>query len=196
MKPTHNSFVTAVKMILFFTVLTGLIYPLMITGIAQAFFKEKANGSLVTKDGKVYGSKLIGQQFADSGYFWSRPSAVAYGTMPAGGSNLGPTSSILRKQVKERRAAFISANYLDEKTAVPSEMLFASGSGLDPHISTQSALLQVNRIARFRKFNEAKTGKLRALVLNCVEKPQFTLFGEERVNVFMLNLELDKLDKK
>ena len=193
MKAKKKPVIAALKMILFFTILTGLVYPLMITGLAQVFFPGKANGSLVMKNGKVIGSELIGQQFTDSAYFWPRPSATEYGTIPAGGSNLGPTSSDLRKKVEERRIAFVSANHLDNKTPVPTEMLFASGSGLDPHISRQSAMLQVGRVAAFRKFNPEKTRELQSLVVRCTENPQFSLFGEERVNVFMLNLELDKL---
>lgn len=194
MKTSGKPIIVAAKMILFFTILTGLIYPLMITGLAQVFFPGKANGSLVMKNGKVIGSELIGQQFKDSTYFWPRPSATEYGTMPAGGSNLGPTSSDLRKKVEERRHAFIIANRLDDKTPVPADMLFASGSGVDPHISLQSAMLQVGRVAASRRLSTAKANELRSLVLKCTEKPQFSFFGEERVNVFMLNLELDKLN--
>ena len=193
MKAKKKPVIAALKMILFFTILTGLVYPLLITGLAQVFFPGKANGSLVMKDGKVIGSELIGQQFTDSAYFWPRPSATEYSTIPAGGSNLGPTSSDLRKKVEERRIAFVSANHLDDKTLVPTEMLFASGSGLDPHISQQSAMLQVGRVAAFRKFNPEKTRELQSIIIRCTENPQFSLFGEERVNVFMLNLELDKL---
>jgi len=194
MKTSGKPIIVATKMILFFTILTGLIYPLIITGLAQVFFPGKANGSLVMKNGKVIGSELIGQQFKDSTYFWSRPSATEYGTMPAGGSNLGPTSSDLRKKVEERQHDFIIANRLADKTPVPADMLFASGSGIDPHISSQSAMLQVGRVVAFRKLGTDKARELRSLVLKCTEKPQFSFFGEERVNVFMLNLELDKLN--
>jgi len=193
MNSSKKNSIIAAKLILFFTILTGLVYPLVITCIAQVFFPVKANGSLVMKNGRVIGSELIGQQFKDSAYFWSRPSATGYGTLPSGGSNLGPTSTELHKLVEERRQSFIAANRLDSKIPVPSEMLFASGSGLDPHISLNSALLQMGRVAAFRKFDIEKTHQLYSLVLKCTEKPQFTFFGEERVNVFMLNLELDKL---
>jgi potassium-transporting ATPase KdpC subunit len=193
MRATINTVASAAKMILFFTLLTGLVYPFLITGIAQVFFPWEANGSLIIKDGKVIGSKLIGQQFTDSGYFWSRPSATGYGTLPGSGSNLGPTSLELKKKVKERNLAFISFNHLDDKIPVPADMLFASGSGLDPHISQKSAMLQVGRVAKVRAFNAEKTIELRELVQRCTEKPQFSIFGNERVNVFMLNLELDKL---
>jgi potassium-transporting ATPase KdpC subunit len=193
MNNNKKSVIAAAKMILFFTLLCGLIYPLLITGLAQIFFPGKANGSLIQKDGKVIGSELIGQLFTDSAYFWSRPSATGYGTLPGGGSNSGPTSSDLRMKVEARRKAFLSANHLEDDTPVPTEMLTASGSGLDPHISQKSAMLQISRIANIRKFDQKKTQKLLLLVQHYTEKPQFSLFGEERVNVLMLNLELDKM---
>jgi potassium-transporting ATPase KdpC subunit len=193
MNTNNKSVIVAAKMILFFTLLCGLIYPLMITGLAQVFFPGKANGSLIQKEGKVIGSELIGQLFRDSAYFWSRPSETGYGTLPGGGSNSGPTSTDLLSKVEARRKAFISSNHLDDNTAVPPDMLFASGSGLDPHISKQSALLQISRIANYRKFDQKKTQQLLFLVQKCTQKPQFSVFGEERVNVLMLNLELDNL---
>jgi K+-transporting ATPase ATPase C chain len=183
----------AARLFLFFTLLIGLIYPLLITGTAQLLFPSKANGSLVSRNGKIIGSELIGQQFSDSTYFHSRPSATNYNTLPSGGSNMGPTNKELRRLKEERDAAFIASNQLQHGTQVPAEMLFASGSGLDPHISKQAALLQVDRVARVRGFGPEKTQQLWSIVLFRVEKPQYSLFGEERVNVLMLNLDLDNL---
>lgn len=195
MKKT-NSYLAGIKMILFFTVLTGLLYPLFITGFAQVLFPGKANGSLIRIDNKVIGSELIGQKFTDSAYFQGRPSATDYSTLPGGGSNLSPTSSDLKKKVDERRRDFIAFNNLDAKTDVPVEMLTASGSGLDPHISARSAMLQISRVAAFRKFNEEKSRELVKLVARCTEEPQFSLLGEARINVLLLNLELDKMSRK
>jgi K+-transporting ATPase ATPase C chain len=185
---------TAVKFILLLTVLTGICYPLAMTGLAQLAFPEKANGSLIVRDGIVIGSDLLGQKFDSVRYFSSRPSASDYSTMPSGASNLGPTSNVLRKQVEDRRSQFMQINGMADSLAVPYDMLFASGSGLDPHISQASALLQVNRIAVARHFDEAHTTKLKKMILDRTEPPQFLLFGESRINVLRLNIELDKMD--
>jgi len=186
--------ITSLKIFLFFTILTGIIYPLLVTGIAQTLFPGKANGSLITEDGKVIGSRLVGQQFDSLIYFTSRPSAVLYNPLPSGGSNLGLTSGRLKNLVTERRAFFISKNLLDSLAIVPSEMLFASASGLDPHISPEAALLQANRVAESRNYDSAQTQNLNRLIINHIESPQFSVLGEERVNVLILNLELNKLD--
>jgi len=177
------------------TVLTGIIYPLVMTGLAQLSFPSKANGSLIKKDGKIIGSKLIGQKFDSTIYFWSRPSAIDYNPIPSGASNLGPTSDKLKKQVVERRILFATMNTIVDTTAIPKEMLFASASGLDPHISQKAALLQVDRIAKARNFNAIQKQNLVQSVINLTETPQFLVLGEERVNVLILNLELDKLDQ-
>jgi len=183
----------AVKMLLAFTILTGILYPLMVTGLAQLLFPHQANGSLVKKDGKILGSELIGQKFDSNIYFWSRPSATDYNTLPSGGSNLGPTSEKLKNLAEERRRAFISGNNLRTNVVVPAEMIFASASGLDPHISPLAALLQVNRIATARGFSIQQKIQLNELIYKKTEIPQFSLLGEARVNVFMLNLALDKM---
>lgn len=183
----------AFRLFLVLTILTGIIYPLSVTFLSQRCFPAKANGSLVMKNGRISGSELIGQQFSGSGYFWPRPSATGYNTLPSSGSNLGPTSVQLRGLEEKRRSEFISRNMLNSNTQVPVEMLFASGSGLDPHISLQAAILQINRVAEARGFDSAKKLKLQSLVFKFSEKPQYSFFGEERVNVFMLNLELDNL---
>jgi len=189
----HKYFLTSIKVIVVFTVFTGLLYTALITFIAQVFFKDKADGSLVVIDGKVVGSKLIGQNFTDEKYFQPRPSAIGYNPTPSGGSNLGPTSKILEQQVLERKEKFFKENYLPSDKSIPVEMLFTSASGVDPHISPAAALLQVDRICRVRKFNEFQKKKLINLIVNKIELPQFGILGEERINVLLLNIELDNL---
>ena len=188
-----KTLIISLKIFLSFTVLTGIIYPLFVTGIAQIVFPHKANGSMIIKDNKAIGSELIGQQFDSAIYFTSRPSAVSYNPLPSGGSNYGLSNSKLKQQVDERKHQFIAFNQLDSFLAIPSEMLFASASGLDPHISQKAALLQVNRIAKARNFNDIQKQKLIQSVKNCTEAPQFLVLGEERVNVLLLNLEVDKI---
>lgn len=175
------------------TVLTGIVYPLFMTGLAQISFPTKANGSLVMKDGKIIGSELIGQKFDSSIYFWSRPSAIYYNPVPSGASNYGPTSDTLRKLVAARRILFAEKNSIADTTAIPKEMIFASASGLDPHISPEAALLQLNRVALARNFNETQKQEILQLIKNKTEEPQFFLFGEPRINVFELNLALDSM---
>jgi K+-transporting ATPase ATPase C chain len=183
----------AIKFFLILTVLTGVIYPLFVTGIAQIIFPEKANGSLILQNNKIIGSELIGQQFDSVIYFTSRPSAVSYNPLPSGGSNFGITNEKLKQQVLERKQKFIEFNGLDINSEIPSEMLFASASGLDPHISLQSALLQSDRISKARNFESAQKQKLLEIITANTEAPQFLIFGKQRVNVLKLNLETDKI---
>jgi K+-transporting ATPase ATPase C chain len=184
----------ALKFLLVMTILTGIIYPLFMTGVAQLTFPAKANGSLLMKDGKIIGSELIGQKFDSSVYFWSRPSAIGYNPIPSGASNYGPTSDKLKKQVTERRIFFAAKNSLTNTTAIPKEMIFASGSGLDPHISPNAALLQVERISKARHFDNSQKERLLQSIKELSEMPQFLFLGEDRINVLVLNLELNKLD--
>ncbi len=182
---------TSLRALLFFTILTGFMYPLFVTGIAQLAFKPKANGSLIIKDDRIIGSELIGQQFDSSIYFSSRPSAIAYNPLPSGGSNLGPTSNKLKDYAHQRKIQFNRMNGFDSLKVVPSEMIFASASGLDPHISKAAAVLQVDRIARSRNFNSGQRMKLLSTIEEHTEAPQFGFLGMERVNVLALNLALD-----
>jgi K+-transporting ATPase ATPase C chain len=184
----------SLKFLLVMTVLTGIIYPVFLTGIAQVAFPEKSNGSLITKNGIIIGSSLIGQKFDSSAYFWSRPSAVDYNPVPSAASNFGPTSTKLMVLVKARKDNFIANNEVKDTTSVPLEMIFASGSGLDPHISLEAARMQVNRIAKVRNFNSSQEQKLSALVTKFTEKRQFGIFGEEKINVLKLNIELDAIN--
>jgi K+-transporting ATPase ATPase C chain len=185
--------IIALKFLLFMTVLTGVIYPVFMTGVAQIVFPANANGSLVMQDGKIIGSELIGQKFDSSIYFWPRPSAIDYNPIPSGASNLGPTSDKLKKQVAERRKLFMTNNSILDTSAIPKEMLFASASGLDPHISPEAALLQLKRVAMARNLNETQKQKVEQLIKNKTQEPQFFLFGEPRINVFELNLALDSI---
>jgi K+-transporting ATPase ATPase C chain len=187
--------IIALKILLIMTILTGVIYPLFMTGLAQLIYPSKANGSLITRDGRIIGSVLIGQKFDSTVYFWSRPSAIGYNPVPSGGSNYGPTSDTLKKLVNARRIMFMKANSMNDMAAIPKEMIFASGSGLDPHISPRAALLQVDRISVARHFDNNQKQILRQSVKELSEKPQFLFLGEERINVLLLNLELEKIEK-
>jgi len=183
----------SIKAFILFTILTGFFYPILITGVGQLLFPVKSNGSIVTKNGKKTGSALIGQKFDSLAYFFTRPSHVSYNLMPSGGSNFGLTNQKLRDIVFERRNMFISVNCLDTLTEVPTEMIFASASGLDPHISPQAAILQADRIGKYRMFSPDQQQKLLNLINFLTEKPQFNFLGEERINVFLLNLSLDSI---
>ena len=185
--------VLSLKMLLLMTILTGIIYPLFITAIGQIVFSDKANGSLYFEDGKVKGSFLLGQNFTDSTYFHSRPSAINYNPLPSGASNLGLTSKVLHEQFNERKSNFLITNMLDSAKQVPAEMLFASASGVDPHISKQAAYLQVPRIAKARTLNEIQTNNLYKTIDLITEYPQFGFLGNEVVNVLKLNIKLDLL---
>jgi potassium-transporting ATPase KdpC subunit len=189
-----KSCVIALRIFLFFTVLTGVVYPLMVTGIAQLIFSSKANGSLIYKDKKAIGSALIGQSFDSAEiYFSSRPSAISYNPLPSGGSNFGLTSRKLEEQFELRKKHFISENLLYDQAEIPSEMLFSSASGLDPHISPEAALLQVDRISLARHFSDLQKTYLKSIIHQLTEPPQFLCLGQERINVLLLNLATDKL---
>jgi K+-transporting ATPase ATPase C chain len=183
----------ALKFLLAMTILTGIIYPLLMTGLAQLSYPSKANGSLIKKDGKIIGSELIGQKFDSSIYFWSRPSAIGYNPIPSGASNYGPTSDTLKKLVVARRVFFAKMNLIEDVLTIPKEMIFASGSGLDPHISPEAALMQADRISKSRNFDNIRKEKLLKCIKDMTETPQFFCLGEPRINVLMLNLELDKI---
>lgn len=190
-----KTFITSLRIFLFFTILTGIVYPLFVTGIVRLAFPVQANGSLILKDNKMIGSELIGQQFDSTIYFSSRPSAIVYNPLPSGGSNYGLTNLKLKKLVHERAIQFNAFNGFDSLNVVPSEMLFASASGLDPHISPAAAVLQVDRIVRSRKFDDTRKMKLLNSIKELTEAPQYGFLGIERVNVLALNIELDKIDE-
>lgn len=183
----------ALLIFLCLTLLTGIVYPLLITGVAQLVFPGGANGSLVKKGNKMAGSELIGQEFDSAVYFSSRPSAISYNPLPSGAYNYGLTNVTLKKLVNERKNKFIRYNHLNTCINVPSEMLFASASGLDPHISKKAALLQAGRVAEARHLGPVQVKKLFQCIDRLTEPQWFFCLGEDRVNVLLLNLEIDKL---
>jgi K+-transporting ATPase ATPase C chain len=166
------------------------IYPAVVWGIAQGLFHSQANGSLVSVKGQVIGSSLLAQSFTGAGYFHPRPSAAGdgYDAVSSGGSNLGPTSQKLIAAVKERVAAYRAENKLAPEVLIPVDAVTASGSGLDPHISVKNALLQTSRVARVRGVGEEA---LRKMIASRTEGRDLGIFGEPRVNVLMLNLDMN-----
>jgi K+-transporting ATPase ATPase C chain len=180
----------AVSMLLVMTLITGIAYPLVTTGVAQVLFRHQANGSLIEKDGKPIGSELIGQSFDDPRYFWGRPSATSpqpYNATGSNGSNQGPTNPALRDAVQQRMDALRKADP-DNVAPVPADLVMASGSGLDPEISPAAAHYQVARVARLRHLDVTQ---VQALVAKFTQGRQLGLLGEPRVNVLELNLALD-----
>jgi K+-transporting ATPase ATPase C chain len=172
------------------SVLTGLLYPFLVTGISQVAFPHQANGSLIVRDGKPLGSELIGQNFTEPKYFWGRPSATAsspYNAEASGGSNLGPLNPALKDAVEGRVKALREADP-GNTAPIPVDLVTASASGLDPHISPAAAQWQASRIARVRGLNEAEVSKL---IKQHTEPRQLGLLGEPRVNVLALNMALD-----
>jgi K+-transporting ATPase ATPase C chain len=185
MKPIR----TGIIVFLFWTIVAGGLYPLVITGVAAVFFPSKANGSLVEKGGKVVGSSLLAQDFQSDQYFHPRASAVGYNPAGSGASNQGYTSAQLKKDFTQRLSDWKKANGTDE---APMEMLYASGSGVDPDISPRAAELQVPRVGAARHLSAEKTTLLMDLVKSHEQGPQLGFLGEPRVNVFPLNLALDE----
>jgi K+-transporting ATPase ATPase C chain len=185
-------FLPALRMLVALTVLGGVAYPLLVTGIAQLAFPRQANGSLIESNGKAVGSKLIGQPFSDPKYFWSRPSATnpqPYNAMASSGSNLGPRNAALVDAVKDRIKALRAADP-DNRSPVPADLVTASASGLDPDISVAAAEFQVHRVARARGLAEEA---VRELVARNTSGRTFGVLGEPRVNVLALNLALDQV---
>lgn len=191
----------SVLILIVLTVVTGVVYPLAVTGIAQLIFPHQANGSLIVKGGKAVGSELIGQPFTDAKYFWSRPSAtvsaedanqsVPYNAANSGGSNLGPLNPTLVDNVKNRVGRLRSLDPAS-RPAVPVDLVTSSASGLDPDITVAAAEFQIARVARARGVSEEK---VRELVFRITRGRQFGVLGEPRVNVLKLNLALDEPQK-
>ncbi len=184
-----NQIRPALSMFAMFTLITGLAYPLLVMGISQVTFPHQANGSLIMRDGKPLGSELIGQNFTEPKYFWGRPSATApYNAAASSGSNLGPLNPALKEAVEGRIKALRDADPANT-VPIPVDLVTASASGLDPHISTAAAQWQLARVARVRGLNEAEVGKL---VDAHTEKRQWGFLGESRVNVLALNMAMDQ----
>jgi K+-transporting ATPase ATPase C chain len=183
----RRTFFIALRLFLLMTAITGLLYPLAVTGLANLLFPGASRGSLVSRQGIVRGSSLLAQGSTDPAYFWSRPSACDYSTMPSGAGNLGPTSKELRRLMAERSSHWTAGN----GTPVPLEMLTASGSGLDPHISPEAAIAQLQRIARARQWKPEQIEAARISLRKCTEPSTFGFIGQQRVNTFLLNLTLD-----
>lgn len=184
---------SAAMMLISLTLITGVIYPLAVTLIAQIVFARQANGSLIVIDQQIVGSSLIGQPMDEARYFWSRPTAVSdhAGELTASrSSNAGSTNAALAEAVAARDSAFRAAHRLPENVDVPAEMLFASASGLDPHISPEAARLQIDRVAAARGIDRQRIAQV---VEQHVESPQLGFLGQARVNVLLLNLALDGL---
>ena len=185
----------ALVCLLLFTLITGGVYSALVTGLAQLLFPHQANGSLIVQDGKVMGSALVGQPFADPAYFWGRPSATGpfpYNAAASSGSNLGPTNPALLEAVKGRIEALRQTDP-DNPAPIPVDLVTASGSGLDPHISPAAAFYQVRRVAKARGMS---TEQVQALVVERIEGRQWGFLGEPRINVLTLNLALDTRSSK
>jgi K+-transporting ATPase ATPase C chain len=183
---------SAVAVFVAFSLLTGLIYPLAITGVVQKLMPEKAEGSLLREDGRIVGSELIGQMFTSPGYFHGRPSYVDYRANGSGGSNLGPSSSKLAELVRQNVDQVRRENDLLPNSSIPADLVLRSGSGLDPDISVESARLQVRRVAEARVFKVTEVDKL---VDENIQPSFLDILGQDRVNVLRLNIELDNLSK-
>ncbi|MER0216494.1 MAG: potassium-transporting ATPase subunit KdpC [Nitrosomonas sp.] len=184
----------AITLFILISLVTGLLYPLAVTGIAQIAFPEQAAGSLLKRGDEIIGSTLIGQSFSGSTYFWSRPSATSpmpYNASNSGGSNLGPTNPALIEAVNER-IKNLRANHPEKEEKIPTDLVTASASGLDSHISPAAAYYQVERVAAARNTD---TAIVKSLVDRSIETPQWGLLGDSRVNVLRLNLALDALEK-
>jgi potassium-transporting ATPase KdpC subunit len=185
-----QQFIPALRITLVMTLVTGLLYPALVTGIAQLIFPQQANGSLLVRNGQVIGSDLLGQAFTRPEYFHPRPSAAGngYDASASGGSNLGPTSSKLLDRVKASVAAYRTAN-LHAGAQIPADAVLASASGLDPHITPENAALQASRVAKARG---VEPGLVMGLVAKTKEGRDIGVLGEPRVNVLRLNLALDE----
>jgi potassium-transporting ATPase KdpC subunit len=188
-----NGLFRALRVVLIFSFLTGVVYPFLITGLAHFLFPFQAQGSIVEREGKAIGSALIGQPFSSSSYFHGRPSAADYNATSSGASNWGPTNRKLMDAVKERIASVRRENSMGIAETIPADVVLASASGLDPHISPESAMLQAVHIAMVRKIPKEQ---VIALIHQHQKPQQFGFLGATRINVLALNLALDTLEKK
>jgi potassium-transporting ATPase KdpC subunit len=181
----NKNIIISIKYLILSILLFGFAYTFFITGIGYVFFKNKVTGSIIESNSSIVGSKLIGQKFSDPKFFFPRPSAGDYGTLPSSASNYGVTSSELKKDVDSR--------IKELGKDAPCELLFASGSGLDPDISLEGAMFQVDRISKERQLSSSDKAKLIAIVQKHIEQPQFKFLGSTRVNVLELNMDIKKV---
>ncbi|MEO7933520.1 MAG: potassium-transporting ATPase subunit KdpC [Chthoniobacterales bacterium] len=182
-----KNILTALRVFLVLSILTGIVYPVAMTLLSESIFTKNADGSLIVLNGKLVGSSLLAQKTTDAKYFWPRPSAGDYATVSSGASNQGILSKSLADAVAARREA------LGNGTNIPPDLLYASGSGLDPHISPEAARYQIARVAAARHYDANQMEKLTMLVEARIERPQFGIFGDPRVNVLELNLAVDQM---
>ncbi len=184
----------ALLLFLLLSFLTGFLYPLLVMGVSQILFANKANGSLIVQDEHIVGSELLGQAFDDLKYFWGRPSGTIpfpYNTEASRGSNLGPSNRLLLTKMQDR-IKMLHKNDPGNTQPIPIELITMSASGLDPHITPKAAFYQISRISRVRRLSESN---LKDLIIRFTEQPQFGFLGEPRINVLKLNLELDRMKR-
>lgn len=179
----------ALRLFALLSLITGVVYPLAMTALGRGMFREMVEGQIISRNGVIVGSKIIAQKFTAEKYFWGRPSSTDYNPLPSGGSNLGPTSEALKKAVLERAVFIRKAHDLQPNDSIPEDLLFASGSGLDPEISPVAAEFQSARIAKNRGLD---VEQVRSLIRTHVVGPDLGFLGEPRVNVMQLNLALDE----
>ena len=180
----------AIKLFATLTIITGLLYPLSLTLFAQIFFNEKANGSLIYCEKKCIGSELIGQKFVSPDFFWGRPSAIDYNPFPSGGSNMNPVGEKLKTAIQYRIDTIRKYHQGADLHTIPKDLLFASASGVDPHISPEAIYFQFDRVCTFRKFNDGQRKKLFNAIKSSIETDGLIIGGQSKVNVFKLNLKL------
>lgn len=188
-----KNIIIGLKFFILTTLLTGLIYPLFITLIGQVAFNYQSNGSFILRGGERIGSALVGQKFDQDKYFWPRPSVVDYNSLPSGGSNFSATSKQLKDIIEERKQKLLKADPSKTTEEIPADLIYASGSGLDPQISPAAAKFQVDRIVKARQLDSTGKSAIIKMINGLTEKRDFGVFGEPRINVLKLNAELDKI---
>ncbi|HML85180.1 MAG TPA: potassium-transporting ATPase subunit KdpC [Bacteroidales bacterium] len=188
-----KTIILSIRILLILTIITGVIYPFVMTQTASVLFKSQANGSLSYRDNKPIGSLLIGQNFTEPGYFHPRPSAVNYQTIPSGASNLGPTSDKLKNIILSRRIELLTENKNLTYSTIPNDLITSSASGLDPHISINAAKIQIPRIIKSRNWNPSKESDIYQLIERNSSNQALLNGAEPYVNVLSLNLDLDQI---
>lgn len=184
-----NTTLAAIRTLFLLIFITGVFYPIVVTGFAERLFPFQSGGSLIKRDEQIVGSELIAQKFTKDEYFWTRPSAPDFATVASGASNHSATNASFHSKVNERKEYLLKKH--PDQSVIPPDLLFASGSGLDPHISPAAAQFQLQRIATARKLSAEQILELKKLLEQSIEKPSFGFIGEKRINVLRLNLNLD-----